>query len=137
MNRYNHLSLYERELISAGLEQKKPLRHIAKELGRSHATILREIRRNRFYAPRPSLVKQPYIPCKAHLKAYTREVRQRSKAPLKTPLIFVYVRVHLQEPYRWTPEQIAGRLPIDHPGHAIDDETIYRYIYGKGKRFTL
>jgi IS30 family transposase len=29
----------------------------------------------------------------------------------------------------WSPEQIAGRLPIDYPGEHIDDDTIYRYIY--------
>ena len=32
----------------------------------------------------------------------------------------------------WSPEQIAGRIRIDHPGETIDDETIYRYIYWKG-----
>jgi IS30 family transposase len=37
----------------------------------------------------------------------------------------------LRPPYSWTPEEIGGRLPIDYPGNTIDDETIYRYIYGK------
>jgi len=72
-----------------------------------------------------------YVPCKAQEKAVRRGMNQRQKAPLKSPLIFLYVREHLRPPYSWTPEEIAGRLPIDHPGNTIDDDTIYRYIYGK------
>lgn len=34
-------------------------------------------------------------------------------------------------------QEIAGRLPIDHPGNSITHETIYRYIFGKGKRYEL
>jgi transposase, IS30 family len=138
MNRYKHITLYERELISVGLEKKKSLRHIAKELKRSHTSVSREIKRNKLYAPKPAFIEQPYIACKAHQKARERGVYQRSKAPLKDPLIFVYAREHLRPPYNWSPETIAGRLSIDHPGHTIDDETIYRYIYGvKQKRMKL
>lgn len=50
----------------------------------------------------------------------------------------MYIREHLREPHLWTPEQIAGRLPIDHPGASITPETIYRYIYSKkGERYKL
>jgi IS30 family transposase len=46
----------------------------------------------------------------------------------------MYVREHLRPPFRWSPETIAGRLSIDCPGYTIDDDTIYRYIYGKKQR---
>ncbi len=52
---------------------------------------------------------------------------QRCKARLKNRNIYWYVREKLI--LGWSPEQIAGRLPIDHPGESIHHETIYRYIY--------
>lgn len=137
MNNYIQVSLYERELISIGIEKGFSHRSIAQQLGRSHTTIAREIKRNRLYAPKPSLVTQPYSACRAHKKAVIRSSTQRTKAPLKNVTIFVYVRRHLRSPYNWSPETIAGRLSIEYPGSFIDDETIYRYIYGKGKRFKL
>src|ERR687894_165824 len=50
----------------------------------------------------------------------------RRGASLKNPFIFLYVRKHLAD--GWSPEQIAGRLSLDHPHQHIDDET-NRYIY--------
>ena len=75
-----------------------------------------------------------YIPCKAQVKADKRGLKQRTKAPLKEPLIFLYVREHLRKPYYWTPEQIAGRLSFDYPEKGLTHETIYAYIYAKQNR---
>jgi len=135
MRTFKHLSLEEREVIYGGLKEGLSLRTIARELGRCHTTLARELQANS-----KSLLGNPngtskYLPCKAHAKALKRAVKQRSKAPLKEPTIFLYVREHLRED-RWSPETIAGRLPLDHPGKTIDDETIYRYIYkGSMKRY--
>ena len=41
----------------------------------------------------------------------------------------MYVRKKLRK--KWSPEIIAGRLPIDQPGETICHETIYQYIYAK------
>lgn len=128
MRRYKHLTLEEREKLYAGKEAGKSLREIANELGRDHTTLSRELRRNARYG-------KPYIPCRAQAQADRVAKRQRCKAPLKEPLIFVYVRAKLRK--GWSPEAIAGRLPIEHPGYGIDDETIYRYIYGRGKKYKL
>jgi len=126
MRKYNHLSLEEREKLYALKFQGISLRDIGKLLGRSHTTLGREFRRNAKYG-------KQYIPCKAHDKAVKRGVVQRYQAPLKSPLVFLYVRQHLRK--RWSPETIEGRLPIDFPGYSIIDETIYRYIYkGKNKK---
>jgi transposase, IS30 family len=132
---YKHVSLEEREQIA--IMQAKGLSHqqIAQALGRKQSTVSRELKRNRRHGTE-SLGKQ-YIPCRAQALADKRAVKQRAKAPLKGPHIFLYVREHLREPYGWTPEQIAGRLPLDHPGSSISPETIYQYIYGKGKRYKL
>jgi IS30 family transposase len=75
-----------------------------------------------------------YLPCKAQKKSEKRAVKQRTKAPLKNPLIFLYVREHLRKPFSWSPETISGRLSIDHPKYSITVETIYAYIYGKKQR---
>lgn len=75
-----------------------------------------------------------YIPCKAHQKAIKRGIKQRTKAPLKEPLIWLFVREHLIRPVPWTPEEISGRLPKIHPGKSICTEAIYQYIYSKQAR---
>ncbi len=128
MRTFKHLSLEEREILYGGLRENLSLRTIARRLGRNHTTVARELAANsRSLLGNPKSTRE-YIPCKAHKRAERRAADQRRKAPLKEPLIFLYVRKHLRED-GWSPETIAGRLPIDHPGKKIDDETIYRYIY--------
>lgn len=130
MGSFKQLSLEEREKIYYLHGQGKSLRDIAKSIGRGHPTVSRELRRNK-------VAGKGYVPCKAHEKAVKRGLKQRYKAPLKNPEIFVYVREHLRE-YGWTPEQIAGRLKLERPGCSICPETIYRYIYSPiGKKHNL
>jgi IS30 family transposase len=120
MRKYHQLSLEEREKIYAWKLQGVTLREIGRRLKRNHTSLSRELKRN----------KQPgteYISCKAHERSIKRGVDQRHHAPLKNPLIFLYVRRGLRR--KWSPEEIEGRLPIDFPGYSITDETIYRYIY--------
>ena len=126
----------EREKLYALKSQGISLREIGRILGRSDTTIARELKRNRTGLGKRSneyLIFR-YIPCKAHLKALKRGIKQRTKAPLKETLIWLFVREHLREPFRWTPEAISGRLPKKHPGKSICTETIYQYIYSKKAR---
>lgn len=128
VKKYRQLTLAERERLYALKEQGKSLRIIAKELGRSHTSLSRELRRNVKYGI--EYFKNAYLPCKAESLAAKRKVRQRKKASLKNPTVYLYVKKHLRED-GWSPETIAGRLRIDHPGESITKETIYRYIYSK------
>ena len=121
---YHHLSLEEREKLYALREQGYSFRQIGNLLGRNHTVLSREYRRHAKYG-------KTYIPCKAHLKAVMAAKEQRTKAPLKNHLIFLYVRQRLRG--GWSPEEIAGRLPLDYPGKSIHPETIYRYIYNQRK----
>jgi IS30 family transposase len=130
---YRHLNLEEREKLYAFNAQGMSLRSIGKKLGRSHASLSRELKRNLKYGN--EYINNEYLPCKAQGLADKRSTKQRYKAPLKNPEIFLYVREHLRKPYGWSPETIAGRLPIDKPGLSICHETIYQYIYDK-KRTT-
>lgn len=128
MRTFKHLSLEEREVLYGGLKEGLSLREIARRLGRNHTTVARELAANsKSLLGNPKSVRE-YLPCKAHIRAVKRAAKQRRKAPLKEPTIFLFVRKHLRED-GWSPETIAGRLPRVHPGKTIDDETIYRYIY--------
>jgi transposase, IS30 family len=119
---YKHLSLEEREKLYAFQKMGLSLREIGRRLKRSQSSLTRELNRNAKYGAE-------YIPCRAQRLSDKRGWRQRYKAPLKNPQVFLFVREHLRE--GWTPDEISGRLPKIHPGQSISYETIYRYIYSK------
>lgn len=118
---HHHLSLYEREQLALGRAKGLSFREIGRRLGRSHATLSREWSERAKYGTQ-------YSPCRAHAKAEKLARDQRTKAPLKNPKVFLYVRQKLRDSH-WSPEIVAGRLPIDHPGESIHFETIYRYVH--------
>lgn len=91
-------------------------------MGRSHTSLVRDLGRHTKYG-------RDYLPCNAQKEAERIAYHQRQRAALKNPTIFLFVREHLREPYFWSPELIAGRLPLIHPGESICTESIYRYIY--------
>jgi len=122
--KFKQLSLEEREKLFGWKIEGLSFREIGRRLGRPHTTISREWHNRAKYG-------KPYLPCKAQALASKIAIRQRTKAPLKNPQIFLYVRQKLRS--HWSPEEIEGRLPIDYPELAISYETIYRYIYNHKK----
>lgn len=132
LKKYTHLTLEEREKLYAWKEKGLSLRQIAKKLGRSHSTLSRELKRNTKYG-------KEYIPCYAQRRYERVGNKQRRKAPLKCPEIFLHVREHLRHPYYWSPEIISGRLKkITNGRLTITPECIYQYIYSKkAKRYKL
>ena len=136
MNKYHHLTLEEREKLFVWHEKKVGVREIGRRLNRNPGTISRELKRNatgKGKNSREYLIFR-YVACRAQIKSEKKALKQRTKCPLKNPAIFLYVREHLRKPHYWTPEEIAGRLSIDHPEYSIHHETIYRYIYGKKQK---
>lgn len=128
---FRHLSLKEREILYGMTQKGISLRKIAVWLGRSHASLSRELDRNTKWGAN-------YLPCYAQERAKRVGDRQRYKAPLKGPQIFLYVREHLRSPFFWSPETISGRIRIDIPKASIAPETIYQYIYSpKNRQFNL
>jgi len=121
--KYHHLTLEERERLFGYTKQGVSLRTIAKRLKRNVGTISRELKRNAPYG-------QTYLPCIAERRSVKRSVKQRSQASWKGPAIYLYIREHLQLS-GWSPEQIAGRLSLDHPKLSVCHETIYTAIYAK------
>lgn len=118
--KYRHFSIGEREKIQELCWQRVSLRKIAQILGRSHSSIVRELRNSspgRAYQYKPRL---------AHERALEKRRSRGRKDRLKTAAIREYVIEHLT--MRWSPEQIAGRIKRD-LGCSISHEAIYQFIY--------
>lgn len=98
------------------------IRSTAKSLNRSPSTISRELRRNGF--------KGYYVSIHAQALTSERKSQAGTRPPLKNKSIYKYVLKKLR--LGWSPEQIAGRLRLKHPGDRywhLHCETIYRFIY--------
>ncbi|MBU3004268.1 helix-turn-helix domain-containing protein [Paraglaciecola arctica] len=104
---YSNLSKFERcRLFEWYQYQKKPIREVARLLNRSHATISREIRRNRYYYYVPT-----YYPHPAQFY-YGQRMKERAKRiKLKSIETQQYVTDKLE--LGWTPEIIAGRIKLN------------------------
>jgi transposase, IS30 family len=120
---YRHLNIDERESILKMLSKEKNLTEIASKIGRNKGTLSRELSRNlcstgeykphlaqRYYAKRRDESKQPY------------RIEQNGR-------LRQYVRNKLK--LYWSPEQIAARLEIDHPGTTqmrVSPLVIYNWV---------
>lgn len=120
---YRELSLEERERIAVLRSLGKSLREIARDLGRNHSTLSREIRRNSCLIAR----RHCYLVHRAEMRTKRRKALRGKRARLKNPEIREYVVEKLK--LHWSPEQISGRMGIDHPGLSISYEAIYQYVY--------
>src|SRR5947209_8107545 len=120
--RYTHFSIEERERIQYALWDKKSIRQIAQELGRSPSSVSREINKNR-----DALGRRMYLPRPAQEKALAKRKSRGRHDRLKNQTIRDYVIKELKK--RTSPEQIAGRLGTECPGQKISHEAIYQFIY--------
>ncbi len=120
MGSYRHLTAEERDRIAALKAEGCSVRAIAQALGRSPATIRRELRRNALAsgAYRPTIAEGSYL-----LR------RQRPAVLERDPALADYVTDRLAE--GWTPEQIAGRLKrgVERGLRYVSHETIYAWIF--------
>lgn len=118
--RYRHLDHKERTLIYWWRKEQLSLREIGRRLRRSHASISRELRRNRWCG-------KPYFPRGAQLLSAYRVQRRTKRERLKSKQVREYV--HQKLPIGWTPELIAGRLKQQGEMPSVCHEAIYQYIY--------
>ena len=125
-NTYKHLSCEERDKITILRAQGMSYYGISTAIGRDKSTISREINRNK------TPVYNVYLPHKAHERAIERKQESGKRDRLKNPIIMTYVATKLK--LCWSPEQISGRLPFEHPKQNISHEAIYQYIYDKENR---
>jgi len=118
---YTHFSVEEREVIQYGIWKKRSIRDIARELGRAPSSVSREIKKNLPHE------RYQYTSRLANERAHEHRTHRGREEHLKNDITRTYVKEKLKAGY--APEQIAGRLPIDHPRHTISHEAIYQYIY--------
>ena len=121
---YGQLSLTERIEIYRLHADGKSLRVIANVLGRNASTISREIKRN----SKNSYVWQGgYDPVRAQKLSERRHARGCAHKLERQPELHRLVLDQLAMDR--SPEQIAGRLTLEHGKSLISYESIYRYIY--------
>ena len=118
---YSHITMEERELISKMYYEGKKPSDIARALDRDKGTISRELQRN------ASKEYACYTPCQAQRRCDKRRKTARRVSRLKNETIRIFVFEKLE--LGWSPELIAGRLPLEHRGQFISHEAIYQYIY--------
>ena len=120
---YSHLTEKERYVIYHLVLYRLSYREIARRLGRSHTTIIREVKRNRTYF-------NDYRDDYAHTQALKRRQKARHTRKFSNQLLVRYVHQHIQED--WSPETISNRLKIDFPRAQkmrVSAEMIYRWIF--------
>jgi IS30 family transposase len=120
------LTVRDRIAIAVGIERGESDAVIARRIGFDRSTVWREVRNNGGRAV--------YDPNEAHRRAW-----QASKRPRKTwletrPWVFDEVCAGVRE--KWSPEQVARRLRVDHPDDPswwVSHETIYVAIFVQAK----
>lgn len=122
---HKKFTIEEREHIQYALWEKKSFRQIAEELKRSPSSVSREVTENRDGRNR-------YFARIAHGQALANRKKRGREKRLKNVTIRTYVTTELKK--RTSPEQIANRLRIDHPGQKISHEAIYQFIYAQVHR---
>lgn len=126
---YDQLSLRERMMIDLLLREGLSQRRIAERLGRSPSTIGREIRRN---ARRTKRWSGPYDGERADGLALRRRRWNARFKLARQPTLAAKVRQRLA--MGLSPEQVAGRLTLEHGRTIISHESIYRFIYHRARQ---
>jgi IS30 family transposase len=122
-----YLDREERYEIARLREQGLSIRAVAARIGRDPTTVMRELKRHR--APRSGR----YEPERAHTEACRGRRRPKTRKLDRDPRLHAWVQQRLDE--RYSPEQIAGRLPVEFPDEQqmrICHETIYQALYVRG-----
>jgi IS30 family transposase len=113
-----HLTLEERDRIVQLRHQGADQQEIAQALGRSPATISRELRRNRTGGE--------YGAAQAQRVAERRRRERPLVRKMDDPEINRFVRAGLA--HEWAPEQIAGRMQQQQVPCRVSSQTIYTWI---------
>ena len=122
--RYEQLRVEERVEIYRLHAAGKSRRAIGAILGRSAATISRELRRNSL---KTKAWGGGYAPLRAQALTERRRQRGRPHKLTTCPELRALVREYLLQ--GWSPEQISGRLRRACGQPVISHESIYRFIY--------
>ncbi|MEM6603145.1 MAG: IS30 family transposase, partial [Pseudomonadota bacterium] len=119
---YSHLTYEERCHISVCLERGMSVRSISLALDRDRSTIYREIKRGQKLK-----VSRSHYNARFSNALYKKKRSEAAKPRIYHGILKEYVTKKLAED--WSPEQISGRIKIDHEGLSISHETIYQHIW--------
>ena len=117
---YTHLTQAQRYQISALNKRRLSIAQIAAEVGVHRSTIYRELKRC-------ITSKRSVYSASCSQKNYLQKRRKTGRCFNWNPIIMTYVLAKLA--LYWSPEQISGRLKVDHPGLSMSHEAIYRFIW--------
>jgi IS30 family transposase len=120
------LSLDERWEIERACRWGQPLQEAARRIGRPASTVVREVQRNGG--------RDHYGAWKSHRLAGERARRPKQLKLVTRPELAQAVTEGLRR--CWSPQQIAGRLRLEHPNDPhwwVSHETIYRSLYLQGR----
>ena len=123
---YSHLTLEERYVIYHLVLYGLSYREIGHRINRHHATISREVKRNRATYADDAV----YWHESGQEFADQRKKRPRHTAKRSNAQLVKYVRQKIEQD--WSPEQISGRLQIDFPDNQamqVSHEALYQWIY--------
>lgn len=120
---YRHLTVRERERLAKLYHEGHTLAEMAKALHRDKSTISRELNRN------GSAKRRLYAPCQAQVRSDERRSKASRRPRIDNEKIRSYIRDKLK--VGWSPEIIAGRLPLERRGLRISHEAIYQYLYDR------
>lgn len=125
---YIHISLEERVCIAVLIQAGCSQREVAITIDRHPSTISRELKRN------GSPLFGVYKPVPAHQRAQKRRRWKRSRPKSEAAQLIKAVEKGIMA--GWSPEQIAGRLKLEHPDDKrrwISHQTIYALVAGDPK----
>jgi IS30 family transposase len=129
--RGRYLSLAERLVIADLRVLGYGVREIGRLIDRAASTISRELDRNSYRRPgQDPPTRGRYGPHAAQSKAARRRARPKPRKLESDPTLFDHVVAELRR--RWSPEQIAHRLPRvfpEQPERRLCHETIYQTLY--------
>jgi len=129
---YTHLTEQERVCIFH-CQGRVPDAELARRLKRHRATLRRERKRFRRNPIYPCY--HYYLPDHAHRFAQQQRRRKRGFRWTQHRPLLEYVKQKLQQ--KWSPQQIAGRLPLDYPDDRqmrVSHASIYRWIRADQKQ---
>jgi IS30 family transposase len=144
------LSLDERVQIEKHLDAGLSIRRTAKLIGRSPATVCREVKRNSWRPANTSAAYTPYRPKTlktgpqtglqyrasiAQPRAERRAQNSHQALKMATDQMVDYTVTALRK--GWTPQSISGRLARDHPedpSKHVSPETLYAWIYSPAQK---
>jgi IS30 family transposase len=118
MKEYKQIQPKERQKIAFFLTEGHSCREIAKKLGRTHSTVLRELARQ-------AKGKEEYDWTTAQNRTRAERYGKRNKIKGSEELE-KYITDKLQS--KWSPEQIAGRLKRENTKLSVCMQTIYAFV---------